>query len=329
MRHFLFILIPFLLWACFEEDTRVSPYPGKVTTISDSIQNYLSYFNLAEGRTVKTVRNDLWQLGFECGDSGFRISTNSGANWFIFNTGNSSFDDPAGMPDDREGLFDKPWRFPDSTAVGNWGNWEGSRYISDKKVYLLGQFKGDTYARLFKIIFLHADETGYSFACKEPATGFADTVQISKNSDFNFVYYSFEMKSTLEIEPPAGHYDLVFGPYYDLATLFGATIPYPVGGAYLNLNHTSAALDSVNGFHAIGADRLNTYTFQTQRDIPGYRWKGVTVDIAGGGIATYAVRTGYTYIFKTTDNGYFKLRFLSYTLNGRSGFPQFEFEKLE
>jgi hypothetical protein len=52
------------------------------------------------------------------------------------------------------------------------------------------------------------------------------------------------------------------------------------------------------------------------------------VDVAGGG-ATYRVKTNYTYIFHTSDNNYFKLKFLSYSFDAKNGFPRFEFRQLE
>jgi hypothetical protein len=90
---------------------------------------------------------------------------------------------------------------------------------------------------------------------------------------------------------------------------------------------TTATIDSVNNYAVINAQILNTYKFTPQRDVIGYRWKNVIVDQASGG-SVYTVKRNYTYIIHTAEGNYFKLRFLSYMSGGESGYPQFEYKKL-
>jgi hypothetical protein len=101
-----------------------------------------------------------------------------------------------------------------------------------------------------------------------------------------------------------------------------------VAGALLNVSETMAVLDSVDSFGLIDTLTVQHLTLSSQRDIPGYRWKYPIVNVGGGGSATYLIRNHYNYIIRTSDNNYFKLRFLSYMLDGCSGFPQFEYLRL-
>jgi len=329
MHRFIpFIIAALLAWSCFEEDQPVPPYPGEVTTITDSVQTHQSYFDFETGRVVSSHRSDAWQLGFECGADGWHIITNSGANWFIYNTGQTVFDAFTAMPGSVDNLFDVQHDYPDSTAVGNWVQFPEGSPVYTNMVYLLGHYTAEHFTGIRQITFLEVNDTSYRFFFKEPA-GLSDTVTIVKNDLVNFVYYSFADYKQVDLEPDKTTYDIVFAPYYDLATLFGMTISYQVGGTFQNTFQTEAFLDSIHAFEDVNTTLIGQYDFSTRRDIPGYRWKSVTVDVSGGGIATYAVKEHYNYVFHTSEDNYFKLKFLSYTLDGKSGFPQFEFRQLE
>jgi hypothetical protein len=322
------IIVTALSFSCFEEDQPVSPYAGDVTTIADSVQTHQSYFDFETGRVIATHNSDAWQLGFECGDNGWHIITNSGDNWFIYNTGQTLPDHITAMPAGVEHLYDVQAAYPDSTAVGNWVSFGESGAVYTHNLYLLGQYSGGVFTQIRQLAFLEVNDQKYRFFFKEE-TDISDTVDILKNDSVNFVYYSFGNHSQVNLEPDKEKYDLVFGPYYDLATLFGMTIPYQVGGALLNTWQTEVVLDSLRTFDAINVGLLPGYAFASRRDIPGYRWKGVTVDVTGGGSASYSVKVNYNYVFHTAQDNYYKLKFLSYTLDGKSGFPQFEFRQLE
>ena len=133
----------------------------------------------------------------------------------------------------------------------------------------------------------------------------------------------------MNLEPDRSAYDMVFGSYYDMATNFGITMPYLVGGGLINVWQTTAALDSVTGYSEITTETIPALDLKPQRDIPGYNWKTVTVDVSGGGAATYDVKTHYHLLIRTAQGNYFKLRFISYSLDARSGYPQFEYQLLE
>jgi hypothetical protein len=323
------LLIIFILSACFKEDARLKPYDGVITVIPEPVQLNTSYFDFETGRVLSSVPNHTWQLGFECTAEGWHISTNSGGNWFIYNTGQTLQTEAGSMPTNIDHLYDVPSAFPDSTAVGNWTTIspEGNTYTHN--IYLLGHYENGVFRKIKQVVFLSVDDTSYRFSYKEDVSATPDTIRIIKNDTVNYVYFNFDTKQQVNIEPKKEIWDLAFGPYYDLATLFSVTIPYAVGGSYINSGYTEAVLDSVNSYDQIDAGNIPGYEFSSQRDIPGYRWKSVTVDATGGGTATYKVKANYNYVFHTAEDHYYKFRFLSYMHNGLSGYPQFEFIKLE
>lgn len=323
------LLIILFLSACFKEDVRLKPYNGDVTVIPEPVQLNISYFDFETGRVLSSVPTNTWQLGFECTPEGWHITTNSGGNWFIYNTGQPVLTDGSKMPASIDHLYDVPSSFPDSTAVGNWTTLSPGGNTYTHNIYLLGHYENGVFRNIKQVVFLSVDDTSYRLSYKEEATGTPDTIPIIKNDTVNYVYFNFDTKQQASIEPGKEIWDLAFCPYYDLATLFSVTIPYSVGGSYINSGFTEAVLDSVNSFDQINAGMVAGYEFTGQRDIPGYRWKSVSVDATGGGTANYQVKTNYNYIFHTAEDHYYKLRFLSYMHNGLSGYPQFEFIKLE
>ena len=54
MKHFCIILLVVIFFiSCFEEDERVSPYPGEVITIYNEVEKYQSYFDFETGEVVR------------------------------------------------------------------------------------------------------------------------------------------------------------------------------------------------------------------------------------------------------------------------------------
>jgi len=321
-------LIILILSACFKEDERMNPYDGVITVIPDPIQSNVSYFDFETGRVLASVPSHTWQLGFECSAEGWHIVTNSGGNWFIYNTEQTAEDETVSMPAKVDHLYDVPSAFPDSTAVGNWVTFSAGGNNYTHNIYLLGYYQNGRFTDIKKVVFYYVDDTTYRFSYRDGSSGTWDTITIMKNDTAEYVYFNFDTKLQLDVEPNKEVWDMAFGPYYDMATNFGVTIPYLVGGSFINPGHTEAVLDSINSFEEIHAEMIADYDFIRQRDIPGYRWKAVSVDISGGGSATYKVKPHYTYVFRTPANHYYKLKFISYTHNGLSGYPQFEFKKL-
>jgi len=313
-----------LLSSCFEKDKAVPPYPGTIDSIPYNIELYVSYFDLESDTIVKVHPADAWQLGFECNKEGWHIIVNGGGHWFVKNTQQISLETASDTSIGGPWLYDRQSAFPDSTAVGNWLVGKGSK----KEVYLLGTLNGLKYTSIKQIIFLGVNDSLYSFFYHDIDNNTSDTIFIHKSYTANYVYYSFPNKKQLNLEPDKSDYDLIFGPYYDLATEFSITTTYLVRGVFINMFETTATLDSLHNYTSIDALMINGYQFSARRDVIGYNWKSVSVDFASGG-ATYKIKNNYTYVIHTSNNNYFKLHFLSYESGGLKGVPQFEYEQLK
>jgi hypothetical protein len=307
------------LSASYNFSKRVMPYPGEITTISDSVQTYQSWFDLESGNVTVNRVSD-WDLAVESYPAGWRVRVNSGADWFIHNTQKLQFPSTDQMPSLLNGLYDNQQLWPDSTATGKW-NLHNYTYLLAK--YVNGKFTDFKHLQFMS----YTDSTFvFRYISGDSET---DTVLIVKDQEANFSYYSFDKKSQVYPEPDKNAYDLVFTSYYDMPTLFGQTIPYKVGGVLLNIWNTSAVLDTVHSFEELSRELIPLVDFSDRVDVPGYNWKDVSVDITGGGSASYTVKSNFNYIIRTAQGNYFRMRFLSYTLDGRSGYPRFEFSMLQ
>lgn len=318
MRLLIVSVVSCLLYGCFEPDERVMPYPREITTINDSVQTWQSWFDLESGNiTVNRILD--WDLAVESDPAGWRVVVNSGADIFIYNTKTIQFPADVQMPGPLNGLFDNQQLWPDSTAIGDW--------TTHRYTYLMAKYSNGKFTNYKHLQFMSFTDSTFVFRYFSDSE--TDTVVMLKDQETNFSYYSFDKRSQVFPEPAKNTYDLLFTSYYDMPTLFGQTMPYKVGGVLLNASNTSAAIDTLHNFDDITRETIPIFDFISRRDIPGYNWKDVTVDITGGGSATYTVKSNYNYIILTAQGNYFRLRFLSYTLDGRSGYPRFEFSLLQ
>lgn len=321
----LFILA---LVSCFEEDTPVEPWPGEVTTIPEDIETYFSYFDFESGEIVASYPANSWQIGFECGSDGWHIQINSGDNWFLWNSYQNDFEADIEPPQSVLWSFDKQSAYSDSTAAGNWVIITDETYTYTKHIYFLGKYIGGNYFNVQRLQFIQVDDKQYNFLQRDEKSGITDTVIITKSELCNYIYYNILSRQMIEIEPRKEDFDIIFGPYYDLATQFGVTIPYLVRGTFINSWQTTAVLDSINDYDRINFEMLDEYVFSGQKDVIGYRWKDIIVD-PDSGTAQYKVKPHYNYIIHTSSDKYYKLRFLSFSIDGVSGYPRFEYKELK
>lgn len=324
--NYILLLFSFSLFSCFEEDSAVPPWPGEVITISEDIEEYFSYFDLETGKVVTSYPAEIWQIGFECGEEGWHILINSGDGWFLWNSYQTKFETDVEPPQGVLWLYDNQSAYPDSTAVGNWIDFNTQNYTNH--VFFLGNFRSGKYYDLKRIQFFHVNSEQYQFLIRDEGSGLTDSVTIIKSDTSNFVYCNIYNTQQVNIEPRKEDFDIIFGPYYDLATQLGVTIPYLVRGTFLNAWETVAVLDSINDYDQITYEVLGEYTFTNQKDVIGYRWKDISID-PGSGRAAYKVKTNYSYIIQTSSDNYYKLRFLSFSIDGVSGYPRFEYKELK
>ena len=218
---------------------------------------------------------------------------------------------------------------PDSTAIGSWVSFDETTPNYTNEVYLIGTYDGIAYNLAKKVQFISVNDKAYTFLIGDPDTIGPDTIEVIKDNRINYIQFSLEDNSTLQLEPEKEEWDILFSQYFTiLYTDDSIRAPYYVRGVLLNPNLVEAALDTTINFLDVNYSNASLNTFSSSQDIIGHDWKSVTVDEASNS-AEYKVRPGYTYIVRDANNVLYKFRFKSYfNKSGIKGYPSIEFARL-
>ena len=319
-------LIMVFLTSCFKEDEPIKPRSHEDFTVSESIYTHQSFFDLATRQIVSVNPVDAWDLGFESSADGWHIIINSGKYLGIYSSGTTDFNGFTSVPSSGNWKFDKSDGDLDSTAVGKWLSPESN--IPTNELFVVGVNDGVKYLPLKKIVFTSLSAGVYSFKYANLDGSNQVTFSITKDPTKNFVYFSFSDEGKeVTVEPSKNNWDFVFTQYSTmLYTDQGVPTPYFVRGVLSNRNGVETALDTLIGFINITSSDLSDLQFSTKSDAIGHDWKSVNID---GNAATYAIRQKNTYVIKSTDGLYYKLRFTGFFNDqGSPGYPRFEVKEL-
>ena len=326
------IAVILTLTSCFKEDDPMPAFEMQSTTIEmGQYYRYQSYFNLATNEVISTNDRNLWDLGFECGDSSWHIILNTSAFEVIANSGITDFDQPI----DTTGFrwrFDKSDGNPDSTAVGGWLSINGSDTIYSGHVYVLnrgydhvGNVRG-----MRKIVFTHVDTASYSFRYSDMNGDNYNEVTVHKQDGVYFTMFSFaDGGKQVDLEPRAEAWDLFFTQYTTLLyTNEGIPYPYLVTGVLSNYGHIEMAMDSTVAYGDVDRAFAQSLDFTRNRDFIGYDWKELIGDVNSGNVH-YEIVPCRNYLIRTKQGLYFKMRFINfYSETGEKGFPSFQYDVL-
>lgn len=347
---FIYILIAaLLLTACFPVDEQLPliPFKGVVGSASNSIYTHQTFYSLKQETEVAYSKLELWDLGFECGNSGENIVMNSGKSMYICNIGKVDFINTNSVPNDANWIYDASSGNPDSLAINNWVNTQSSPYEYSEDVFAMGYKINNSITPTKKIKIIELTDTYYKLVVDVIEGSTPDTMTINKDNTLNYIKYNFEETPALvNVEPISSDWDIQFTKY---ATIIpddsGILTPYVLNGAFINNKSISVAIVEIStdlvpeysGNSTYEEDLLKQYfeeqiteipddsLFSLNQDAIGWEWKKVTIDEAAN-TAVYKANTRLIYIIKelSTDK-YYKLRFFSYLTDGVRGYPWFQY----
>lgn len=327
-RTFYIILLVMTITGCFEEDSRVLPYPGEVTTIDHDITWWQSYFDLESNRVVSINSINEWDMAFGSSPDSWHLRINSGKGLFVYRSELDDIGIDYFISGNERWKYDKSDGNPDSSAFGNWCDTLVYPNLSNEEVFIVGRKDAEGYSPYAKVQLLNVDSTRYVMKYQKQGEQDIRQAEIMKSDSVHFVYFDFESGSQKFLEPAFSRYDIIFTPYYDLVyDIIEIPLPYLVRGVILNSCNVTAALETSKTFEEITWFQVDPESFTCEQDFIGWEWKDVTIDFSGG-TANYNVRTDRTYLIKSFEGNYYKLRFLSYYLDGIYGFPSFEYKLL-
>lgn len=330
-------LLPLILalTSCFKEDERVIPYiPGDVETVVITMEEdykWMSFFKLATGEITDSSNKYIWDIAVSCRENDYTLHLNTSIFMKVAHTGSYNFDSVYTTNDNLEWKFDSSDGDSLNNAIGRWWLTPDSTLLNSGEVLLIDRGIDDEglplgYLKIQPV--LEASTVGIKIS-KLDNTG-QRTFNFSRNNALVFETLSFEngLNQPQPI-PPANDWNLWFTQYTTLLfTDEGEAYPYLVTGTLINRENTTAALDTTHQYNDINREIAESVLLTNRLDVIGYDWKKINGDVTSGDI-TYTPRANYSYIIKTSDGFYYKLRFIDfYNDRGVKGYPKFEFQRL-
>ena len=311
---FLFLSV---LTSCFKKEIAINKPESSATVtqieMGASYANQL-YYDLETNSILRQNDREVWDLAFEAGDQGFHILLNEArmmAAALTSETDLSAVNSTSGLTfhyDLQSGNLD-------STAIGDWTT-TNSVYVINLGTNLSGQALG-----YMKVKFTAVTTSGYEMEFASLSSSTIQTYSIEKSATAGFTYFSFsDGGSILDIEPDKTEWDLLFTSY---CHIFDDETPYSVVGVLSNRNGVEVQ-EVTSGFDSFNYADIDESLFETRINVIGYDWK--VYDFDNG---LYTVDATRTFIVKTYNDRYFKLRFVDfYDETGVKGAPKFEVQEL-
>lgn len=160
---------------------------------------------------------------------------------------------------------------------------------------------------------------GYTLQYARLGDATIKTATITKDANYNFVFFSLDNATTVAVEPKKAAWDIA----WSYAAYYTATIPYFFSD-FVVINQyagvTAAKVDtSVISYNNFAATDISAQTFVSTRDAIGSSWRATT----GNGIYK-----NLYYVVKDAAGNYYKLKFVSMGLNdgGTRGYPVIEYK---
>ncbi|CAI2765335.1 HmuY family protein [Flavobacterium collinsii] len=306
------------------------------------------YVDLSTGKLTTVVRTS-WDLGFYSG-SDFRVVLNGSLKMSAKKLTTTNIDEVQ-TPDETmiitpgNGIVsqvDGPAGDILHTAIAGVSSTD-----SENKVYLINMGSNPATATLgsegvgagtsrgWKKIRVLKSGSDYKIQYADIAATTHDEIVISKNSAYNFTFFSLLGKKTVNVEPQKNQWDLNF-------TSFTNVIPGPTGSSpYLFADYvvnnvkggaqTYQVLTSAFSYDNFALANVETSKFNDDQRNIGSNWRGTSVVGPNGTpVSQFVLRTDRFYVVKDPAGNIYKLKFTGGTKeDGERGFPKFQYALLK
>jgi len=333
------------------EEAVVSPLLG-----GPNQQNQV-YIDLSSNQQT-AISRDSWDLGFSTG-SDFRVIINGSIKMAVKQT--TSTDISEVQNEDASvavgystystmGYVDNP-----TGVLQGAGSGEGTAIAEissnneDNKVYLVnlgyevgtttptvGSVSTDGAARGWKKIRITKQGNDYVLQYADLNATTAQSVTISKTTDYSFVFVSLDNGQTVNVQPKKNQWDLNFTGFTNYFPFGASSITYyysdfvttnMLGGTQvyevLATDANQTAIEFEN-FLATDINDTNFSTSLTDQRVIGSNWRN-----GGGPSSLPSIKDDRFYVVKDVEGNLYKLRFLALTNDaGERGYPVFEYKIL-
>lgn len=304
------------------------------------------------------VKRDTWDLGFSTGND-FQVIINGSIKMAVKQMNTTNIDEvqsedasvSVGFSTLAElGYVDHPTGVLSGTALGEGTAIKAiSATDSENKVYLVnlgfevgistpavGSVALDGNARGWKKIRITRSGSDYKIQYADLNATTHQTVTISKDASYNFVYLNLKNGQKVNVQPKKMNWDLSFTGFTNYYGQPGSQITYyfadfitsnMLGGTQVYMvESTAETLDSAFATYSIvNVDSSKFSTSTSDQRVIGDTWRN-----GGGPSSGPSIKDDRFYVVKDVQNNIYKLRFLALTNDaGVRGNPVFEYELLK
>ena len=326
------------------EGAAVSPEVG-----GPNEQNQV-YIDLSTNTTTP-IQRDSWDLGFYSGTE-FRVAINGSIYMAVAELSGTDIDAVSSsstevqelQPNVAVGTYqaeniiyvDAPNGTIANTAIAevstteannkvylvNLGDEVGTEAPSTGSVAVSGDSRGWKKIRVLK----DGDDYVLQYADLDSSTH--EEVTISKNSNYNFTFFSFNTEAVVSVEPEKANWDLNFTVFTNEIEGYGS---YGYSDFVVNNVKADAKVymvdTDVEAFTYADftyADVVDANFTSDQRSV-GSSWRN-----GGGPSSLPSLKDNVFYVVNDTDGNYYKLQFLALTnADGERGYPEFVYSLLQ
>jgi len=322
-----------LLSSCFkEEDPRTSFSSYDTIEIGNDYNNQV-FYSLYDTSIISTNDYLEWNLAFYCDQELSYVKLNSAANMVAYKTNSTDFN-----ADFNTNFSEEDKRFDGSFYIENQlaidqkitGNSFNDTLFTDQEVYILYpgiEANGNEIGSYKKFVFIGVFEDAYIIKYANLDGSDQHIASIPKDYSLNYVSYSWDSHSIVDIEPDKNTWDLLFSRFTDTVyTTSGDDYltGYAVTGLYLNqgASNVSAYFTEDYTYEEFSTENIDESQFSTKLNAIGHTWKQFSTQ--------YNILQSRVYIVKDRNGNIFKMRFLSFydSNSGLKGYPSFELELL-
>ena len=354
------MIISLLLYGCSDDEGMVivdPPSDGATidVEVGGETQPNQVFVDLSSEETT-TVSRDSWDLGFYSGDEfGVIVNVSTGALAYALDASDINqvtANDTTGLGSQLslDAIFGAlfapvlpPW-VPESV---NWvDNPDGSiedtaidpvsATDNENTVYIINRGTApDGSERGWMKVRIVRNGDGYSLSYAEINSQSAQTIEIAKDSEFNFVFFNFD-NGVVQVEPRKAEWDIAFTTWTELTAFGPIEIPYLFNDFVI---HNRGGVQVAEVIIDTGANLLEQYelfsmaemtvlSFDDEINSIGDSWRTVANPNIPGSVT--GVQEDRFYVIQDPSGNVYKLLFTRMlSLTGERGFPQIQYQIID
>lgn len=311
---YILFCVAFLLSACFkEEEKRPANTQSNISIKLGEDYSTQTFFNLAEQKIISQNQWTAWNLAFSAQEDKYYIKLNAASSMRAYATTSQNLNENLVFDNNWEEKIDAPDGNENQIALKfNTQATQNDTIYFQPKIYVLNLGTESTGNELGykKIQLNYCYNNTYNIAFADLDGSNFHTYDIAQNSDYNFMYFSFENGGKLvDIEPKKNTWDLLITRYTELLSIPNSqdSVIYTVVGVLLNPFSASAYSETNMPYAEISKTNIITEKLSANTNSIGFNWK--IYDINAG---QYSIIQNKSYIIKDFNDFHYKLKFISF-----------------